>query len=534
MCTSPILVRNRAFVPSTPGFRKEEYHRAYDKVSGKLKFVRCTPHHVEPGAIRSLHDRLLHENTQYVYRPCGRCPECLAVKQSGIYQRVAEQSKTHYIYMVTLTINNKHMESITLPYGSVPYVRTVPWKVLRDMFKRIRNKNLLTRPFKYLAFSELGSQHARPHFHLLVCLPKYDSDRYADIMNLDRIVFETFRDQWKVNVNVVCQNLYEYNDEDPQKSKYHTIHVLDHIGPRGRKYFRTAVPSDNLKSSRTTVNHRAPKWEPMFDKNVRSSKINPATGKPFRPYDCHRLVENGDDLAKACTFYVSKYLGKDSGIYDVLRSIIASACMYSDDGTPSKVLNKRMFNEFWNKVKPRMVQSLNFGNKYDPALYVEYLRAIRSCQSSDPTVRMIIREKYKKYNPGLYSQICSDAVTTVSDPNTTCPLFFDSLTGNGQPLSRYYREMVPATIMAEFVDRRNALYGIGIVPLSRTTLQLLEKSRIDDAMSRSKKANSFVFESISDIYSDDDDLPYCIHDIVDIPLDEFDTTITPDIEIWDL
>ena len=158
---------------------------------------------------------------QFVRIPCGHCPECVAIRQNQLVQRVENEAKYSYLYFCTLTYDNKHLpiynvlvptsgdvedvdrsqtllpitpadaeeflqdedydcnfpdpftalgedelvepenvKPISMPYADIHHIQLL-LKNLRD------NNPTGNRRLRYVAVSELGKTRARPHFHIL-------------------------------------------------------------------------------------------------------------------------------------------------------------------------------------------------------------------------------------------------------------------------------------------------------------------------------------------------------------------------------
>lgn len=128
---------------------------------------------VHPWRIESKDEPFINGSKSLVI-PCGRCPECIAKRQSNwvtrflleeLYQRKANpQSIT---YFGTLTYNDDH-----LPTCREDAVRDV------QAFIKSLYRNLEKRP-RYYITSENGSKHGRLHFHfLLFGVPIYNIDEF--------------------------------------------------------------------------------------------------------------------------------------------------------------------------------------------------------------------------------------------------------------------------------------------------------------------------------------------------------------------
>lgn len=134
---------------------------------------------------------------QYINIPCGWCASCVAVKQMYFVQRVQMEALKNHLFMLTLTYNNEWLPSIEVGDYTLRYA---DMKHVTDMFKRIRNKNLISRPWRYFLVSEFGKLKARPHFHALIVLPRYDSDTFNTCLNLQNELWNIFLDNWCINV----------------------------------------------------------------------------------------------------------------------------------------------------------------------------------------------------------------------------------------------------------------------------------------------------------------------------------------------
>ena len=53
-------------------------------------------------------------DNQNIYIPCGHCPECVAMRQNQLVQRVENEAKYSYLYFCTLTYDNKHLPRYTV------------------------------------------------------------------------------------------------------------------------------------------------------------------------------------------------------------------------------------------------------------------------------------------------------------------------------------------------------------------------------------------------------------------------------------
>lgn len=150
--------------------------------------------HFEVGDVFSLKDC----TSKMIRIPCGHCPECIAVKQMQLVQRVQMESLKNYLFFCTLTYNRESLPHIVTSTGyDIPYADI---RDLQNCFKRLRKSNAFTRPFRYLAVSELGSKKGRPHFHCLLLIPKYpDDDSKVTPYQLEGIINPALLHEWRRN-----------------------------------------------------------------------------------------------------------------------------------------------------------------------------------------------------------------------------------------------------------------------------------------------------------------------------------------------
>lgn len=240
----------------------------------------------------------------YINIPCGHCPECIAVRQMGIVQRLNVEYKFNYLFFCMLSYNDESLPVYTCSNG-----RTVPYaekKDITDCLKRLRIRNAFGRPFRYFGVSEFGGQKHRPHFHIFVIVPKYVDDDVYTPANLEALIFKELLFDWRRNV-----------------------------ATRVRKKDGKVVP-DNVH----------PKWQNLCT----YKRINYANGTYKTNFDvqfCRPLsvFQNEDSVS----FYASKYLLKDS---EFEKNLWKGLHMNLD---PDE------FVEVWKKVKSKSFWSRGLG-----------------------------------------------------------------------------------------------------------------------------------------------------------------------------
>lgn len=257
-------------------------------------------------------------HSQYIYVPCGHCAECCAKRQADLIQRLKFEEKSYYLYFVTLTYDNAHLPYLSLDDAEgkeqvFPYAN---FKHVQDMFKRFRKNDVFGRPFRYIAVSEYGKRHGRPHFHIIFLLKKYADDNEFESLRLEKLVYDNFKSGWSINIGTnkfpVYESLFTYQE------RY-----------EGRQ----------LKSN----------------------------------FDAHLVIPFGADGTADVAYYVTKYIMKSSKIVDAVKMRLKSC--FTDD-----VSGKAMFRDYWRLIAPKCVKSLYFGlNPISSPIGVLYDESITSC-----------------------------------------------------------------------------------------------------------------------------------------------------------
>lgn len=179
MCITPIQIPNRNLVPRKP------YTRNWLRVGSPMSLKDCT--------------------SQYINVPCGHCPECIQKKQNDFVQRCQMESMDTYQFMVTLTYDNKHLPKLVSSLGEVFYY--ADYKNIQSTIKRVRK--YFCRPFRFVATSERGGKRHRPHWHLILFVPKLPEDSPLTGKVLESELFDLFKLHWSKNIGTNRKPIYE-------------------------------------------------------------------------------------------------------------------------------------------------------------------------------------------------------------------------------------------------------------------------------------------------------------------------------------
>lgn len=145
--------------------------------------------------------------SQYIAVPCGHCSECVHIKQLSLVQRCSLEALEGYPFFCTLTYNNESLPKLKTSDNKT--IRFADCSDVTNMIKRLRKDNAFGRPFRYLAVSELGSLRARPHFHLIFFVKKFDNDTVYTPINLEKILFSKVLSYWVRNYGSLRKPIYK-------------------------------------------------------------------------------------------------------------------------------------------------------------------------------------------------------------------------------------------------------------------------------------------------------------------------------------
>lgn len=152
-------------------------------------------------------DKSLISREQFIEVPCGTCNECRNTYYNSILQRGIVESISSYVYFITLTYDDKHIPSVTLPNGKVIYYSD--YTHIQNLFKRLRKHKVIDRDFRYLVALEYGDKRHRPHFHLLLFVARSSSDDTLYPYNLERILFDNIKLYYSENIGTYKHPVYE-------------------------------------------------------------------------------------------------------------------------------------------------------------------------------------------------------------------------------------------------------------------------------------------------------------------------------------
>ena len=252
MCITPIQIPNRNLVPRKP------YTRNWLRVGSPMSLKDCT--------------------SQYINVPCGHCPECIQKKQNDFVQRCQMESMDTYQYMVTLTYDNKHLPKLVSSLGEVFYY--ADYKNIQSTIKRVRK--YFERPFRFVATSERGGRRHRPHWHLIVFVPKLPEDSPLTGKVLESELFDLFKQHWSKNIGTNRKPIYEPFFQYVRyfsRGRVHTNYDLHLIEPR--------LKADGKMDTMQDVSFYVSKYLCKYNDNKLRIKVK----NNYSPTEAHYIME---------------------------------------------------------------------------------------------------------------------------------------------------------------------------------------------------------------------------------------------------
>lgn len=178
MCKTPILIPNPNYKLGVVNLSK-----------GQKFFLKD----ISPGNNSNLY--LKDVSSRYIPIPCGKCPDCIHLRQNYFVQRTICETFDNDLFFVTLTYNNESLPYLDINGYKIAYANI---KHVQDMLKRIRRNYDLPK-FRYMCVSEFGTTNHRPHFHMLLSFPRVSKDIYVK-QSFALQLHDIFLKEWSVNI----------------------------------------------------------------------------------------------------------------------------------------------------------------------------------------------------------------------------------------------------------------------------------------------------------------------------------------------
>jgi hypothetical protein len=230
--------------------------------------------------------------------PCGKCPACLNRRRAGWAFRLTEEQRVSTSSaFLTLTYEDQHLK-----YSDAGYP-TLYTKDHQDFVKRLRKTigthftNEQSRPIKYYAVGEYGTNTHRPHFHSIMFNLPREYFQHPELLTRD----------WKLGQTLLAEC-------NPKTIAYVTGYVNKTL------YITGQDPLDDRKKEMT-----------MCSKGLGQSYLTEARKEYYKkiltPY---LIVENGDKRTMP-RYYKDK-------MYDEVDKILVNAATqaYIEENPPFK------------------------------------------------------------------------------------------------------------------------------------------------------------------------------------------------------
>lgn len=178
MCSSPILLPNPYYHPDSK-----------DTFTGD-KF-----------RIRASNDKYHDTINSKISVPCGKCQQCISLRQSYYNQRVQMESLRSELFYFTLTYNNRSLKFTDVLDYKIPYPY---YRDIQDCFRRMRLALLemgVYIPIRYMCVSEYGKKCFRPHYHGYIAIERDSINKYflGNWRNCEKFLYSFLLSNWKRN-----------------------------------------------------------------------------------------------------------------------------------------------------------------------------------------------------------------------------------------------------------------------------------------------------------------------------------------------
>ena len=116
-----------------------------------------------------------------------------------LIERVHMEASICHLFFGTLTYNDESLPTYNVNGYNIHYART---EDITLMLKRVRK--YASYSFRYIIVSEFGSKFGRPHFHLLLSVPKVD-----DPLTIEKHFYNLFLQHWSRNYGTSRKPIYK-------------------------------------------------------------------------------------------------------------------------------------------------------------------------------------------------------------------------------------------------------------------------------------------------------------------------------------
>lgn len=169
--------------------------------------------------------------SQMIAIPCGYCADCIALKQMYLVQRCQMESLENQFFFGTLTYSNDFLPSVKTSSGYD--IKFADIMDIQLMFKRINNSGLVPG-LRQVVVSEFGSSKGRPHFHILLAVPRSSCLDYNSCLNMEHLLYNLVFENWSRNIGSKRKPKYvplcDYHEKWISHKKY-SNYDLHYVNP---------------------------------------------------------------------------------------------------------------------------------------------------------------------------------------------------------------------------------------------------------------------------------------------------------------
>ena len=134
--------------------------------------------------------------SSHISVPCGKCSQCVSLRQAFYLQRVQMESLRSELFFFTLTYNNRSLKFTDVLDYKIPYPF---YRDIQDCFRRMRLQ--LPHAIRYFVSSEYGNERKRPHYHGFIAVSHDDINNYylGNWRNAEKFFYKFLLSNWKRN-----------------------------------------------------------------------------------------------------------------------------------------------------------------------------------------------------------------------------------------------------------------------------------------------------------------------------------------------
>lgn len=465
-------------------------------------------------------------DNEYMYVPCGHCPDCVAKDQAYFVQRAEIEAEYNHVFFATLTYDNKHLPSLDVyvPKEKIEDLQTsidfesVESVAVRQEREAARTASLIDE-FDARS-SEIDTDFSVPEHEYVDADSFTPNEAFCDLASgLKKVTF-TYADI--AHIQLMMKNIRDNVDFEGRSLKYVCVSELGKTN--GRPHFHILFFIQKKKSDLMVNGHANPAVTTRLERKLRDgcfkywaqnvgTRKNPVYekrftyarkfygGKCYTNFDLHYVDPQGKVTlsdkpspelskhgAKSVIYYVTKYIMKASEKEQKRQQFLRLN------------LDEFQYKAAWNVIKCRMTVSKGFGldahfSTEDVQTYVPwdcpldlqgrielYNRYVDGCTDLPLSyfdfyhTGSTVRRRVMHPNPDVISRIKKDITRDLGEK--PYPVFVN-YEGLHVPLAEYYKKRADIYTPLDLLDIWYAYDPTGDV--DRSALPKEEKDKLYNA-----------------------------------------------------